>query len=289
MRLVDPLNVLQADRNTTLVLDRRRRHLLQAAVNGGLTLGQTWKVSNSLAGGNIYVGELRPPKGWIYSAERAFLFPRRIDCDHITYVRLVDRFYLPTVPEPAVSGALFDLIAHVYDQLISSEVNLEIARLLLEAVVPPPEIHGSAQLRILDFGCGTGLALCALRDLGNPLANQIELVGTDLSPRMLEFAARRGEEVLKLEEWRQMPVASVDGAISSFVLHYGVPQADSALIAGQLSPGARFAANYFKGDKWSIHNLVGQMCAFGLVLERIEPLQTATDSSNTLVLFIRKV
>jgi hypothetical protein len=94
--------------------------------------------------------------------------------------------------------------------------------------------------------------------------------------------------VVQLEEWRQMPTASFDGAISSFVLHYGVPSADLARLAGQLRPDARFAANYFKGNESSIDKLVAQLARFGLVLERSGSLPTTPETPNPLLVFVRR-
>ncbi len=101
---------------------------------------------------------------------------------------------------------------------------------------------------MLDFGCGTGVALDVCRHLALE-ETIVDLVGTDLSDEMLSIARGRGQRVLTLAEWRAEPSASFDAAISCFVLHYGVPDNDHVQIAQQLKPGGIFSANLLQGRR----------------------------------------
>lgn len=194
------------------------------------------------------------------------------------YMRLMDRFYVPISPDAAVVSAFFDLIADIYDELIHHCVNLETARSLLSAVLEtaPPSP------RILDFGCGTGLAREALRDLGMTA----DIIGTDLSIEMLKRAAERGETVITLEKWRS-DRSTYDGVIACFVLHYGVPNVDMVRIAGSLSPGGRFAANFFKAGDNDIQRLVKLMSDAGLRLIRHTSAAATSASENPVLVFER--
>lgn len=238
----------------------RRRHLDEAALAGNLRICQIWQLPDPLKkSAVVYAALLAPPSDWFERGAAEFPFPSQLDAAHASFLRLLDRFYLPTLPSPEVSRALFEIIAQVYDQFTSRDLNREIARVLLDAVV-----HNGMQLnspvRILDFGCGTGIAFEALDELAPPLKHVIELIGTDASPRMLDLARRHGEQVIGFEEWRRLPAGSFDGAIASFVLHYGISQPDVAKLAVQLRRGALFAANYFKASEPSIKMLVKQLC-----------------------------
>ena len=75
----------------------------------------------------------------------------------------------------------------MYDNLTSAVINISIASELLRAT-----LSESGPARILDFGCGTGLALEAVRKLGVK-GRSIDLVGTDFSLAMRRLAAARGE------------------------------------------------------------------------------------------------
>jgi SAM-dependent methyltransferase len=266
----------------TLLLDRRQRHLCEATRAGGLTLGPVWTLTSRIDGVPIYAALLRPPEGKM-EGTAAFSFPKRIDVGEISYLRFVDRFYLPALPDPTISAALFDLIASIYDRLTSPEVNIETARLLLQAVLDDCSVKAP---RILDFGCGTGLAIEAARRL-DAHSNRFELIGTDVSENMLEIAVRRGEHALLLDEWRGLPDNSFEGAISAFVLHFGVSGADRLRIARQLRPGARFAANYFKANQQAVEVLVSDLADLGLVFERMEPLATTPHSENPMLVFTK--
>jgi SAM-dependent methyltransferase len=280
MHQADPIAILEADLETTLLLDRRERHLADAARASGLVLAGVWKLPSPEDESPIYVGLLRPPSRK-NDATVSDPFPKRIECADTAYLRFVDRLYLPAGPDLRVSAALFDLIARVYDRLTSHDVNVETALILLQEVLGRYDVNA---FRILDFGCGTGLALEAARRLERP-SNDLELIGTDVSQKMLEIAARRGETVLRLDQWRALPNNSFDGAISAFVFHFGVPREDLNRIALQLRPGARLAANYFKANAQAVEMLVSELAQCGLVFERMEALATTPRSENTLLVF----
>lgn len=198
--------------------------------------------------------------------------------DRARYVRLMDRCYVPDAPDPTVVSALFDLIADFYDELIHDITNLDTARTLLSAVLetelPSP--------RILDFGCGTGLASKALSDLGL----NADIIGTDISTEMLRHAAKRGETVLTIEEWRT-DRSTYDGVIACFVLHYGVPDLDLVRIAASLAPGGRLAANFFKAGESDILRLVDLMSDAGLRLIRHTSTTSTSTSENPVLVFER--
>lgn len=157
--------------------------------------------------------------------------------------RLLDRhFYVHRHDAPerrsACERALFDAIADQYDHQIDEETNRRTIGRLLGAVAA----HGGARrpLRVLDFGCGTGLAAT----VADPDA--FDLIGTDASARMLRRAAARGMSTVPLADLPRLGAGWADGAIASFVLHLAVPAAGLAAAATALRAGGVFAANFHK-------------------------------------------
>lgn len=273
----DPLDLFDADAETAILMDRRARHIDEAAAAASLTVRGQWMIDGRLGSGYVHAALLAPP-----TPAAGHELPKRITTRSASYTRLMDRFYLPDDSGPDVSAALFDIVAREYDQLTQTEINLATAELLLEAVdagrSPSPR-------RVLDFGCGTGVAFAAARRLA-PAGAGPELTGTDISPAMLRQAADRGQTVKSFEEWRLLSPESFDAAIAVFVMHYGVPPRDLETIASQMRPGARFAANYFKPRPGAVSALTSILSGFGLVLERDEPLRT-TPGDNRLLVFVK--
>lgn len=83
--------------------------------------------------------------------------------------------------------ALFDRYADRFDQDLVGKLGYAAPALLREAVdrLAPASELGAPGLRVLDLGCGTGLAGVAFRPLAAHLA------GVDLAPRMIEKARVR--------------------------------------------------------------------------------------------------
>lgn len=82
---------------------------------------------------------------------------------------------------PAYIGALFDAYAEDFDDALS-----RLAYAAPEAVRRAVARSGRRFRRVLDLGCGTGLAGALLRDVADTLE------GVDLSDRMLDIARKKG-------------------------------------------------------------------------------------------------
>jgi predicted TPR repeat methyltransferase len=87
----------------------------------------------------------------------------------------------PAHQPPELNRHLFDIAAHVFDQQLVQGLRYQLPTQVAKKILA---IHPGKQFSLLDLGCGTGL-------LGAQLG-KIEgvLVGVDVSPKMLEQAAR---------------------------------------------------------------------------------------------------
>jgi len=77
--------------------------------------------------------------------------------------------------------AYFDRFAETFDKQLVDVLGYDVPEKLARLVMA----HGGEQPRVVDLGCGTGLAARHLR------SGRSRLVGVDLSPRMLAKAAKR--------------------------------------------------------------------------------------------------
>ena len=118
--------------------------------------------------------------------------------------------------------ALFDRAAEDFDEHLTGRLEYRGPELLAEAV--RHRLGERAQgLRVLDAGCGTGLAAAELR----PLA--IRLDGVDLSPAMIEKARARGL-------YDNLTVGEISAAMSSGGAYDLVFASDVLSYIGDLAP-----------------------------------------------------
>jgi predicted TPR repeat methyltransferase len=98
--------------------------------------------------------------------------------------------------------AYFDDFAADFDEQVVEKLGYGVPKALAELV--RPALRGKT--RVLDLGCGTGLMGAATAGPG------IELVGVDLSPRMLELARKRGGyvELIQAEAGEALARAAAD-------------------------------------------------------------------------------
>jgi predicted TPR repeat methyltransferase len=231
-------NSVELRRSDVLLLDRRKREIGSLRLsNSRLTIVSTSQYSSPL-GPIVYVVTLKRIK------RITFPLPKLIRSEATIYKRVLDRFYLPRISDPALSTALFDLCASLYDTVIDRKRNVRNICQLLRTVI------GNAtdkrrRLKVLDFGCGTGLSMAAMEALPKKMSARIDLYGTDASSTMLTQASAKGLRILKFSEWQAMLPGSFDAIIASFVLHCGILDIELRTIGRQLRPGGIFVANYF--------------------------------------------
>jgi SAM-dependent methyltransferase len=157
------------------------------------------------------------------------------------------------LPSPA---ALFDDFADSYTEAlrdglrVSGETPDYFAARRVEWVADCVREMGIPTRAVLDFGCGTGSAVPALR----ALPGVRNVVGVDVSRRLLDVAGARyaapGVEFAHLDGYR--PAASMDLAFCNGVFHH-IPPADRAaaldVVYRALRPGGLFA--FWENNPWN--------------------------------------
>jgi predicted TPR repeat methyltransferase len=123
---------------------------------------------------------------------------------------------------PGYVRHLFDQFSADYDARMLDQLGYSAPRILRELaalVMPTAENHS---LRILDLGCGTGLAGEEFRDLASALD------GVDLSPAMIEKARERGI-------YRALEVADIENLGRTGATYDLVLAADTLVYLGALN------------------------------------------------------
>jgi ubiquinone/menaquinone biosynthesis C-methylase UbiE len=132
----------------------------------------------------------------------------------------------------------FDVLAPQWDSIRRDDTTAAVD-LAFERIDPPR--------RVLDVGTGTGLvaALAAER------FPEAEVVGVDLSPRMIEVARRNhGSERIRFEVADASALPFTDGAFDLAVLLNMIPFADE--LARVLEPRGRLAILFSRGPETPI-------------------------------------
>jgi predicted TPR repeat methyltransferase len=130
--------------------------------------------------------------------------------------------------DPGYVRHLFDQFSSDYDARMREHLRYAAPEILLglAAMVMP----GRQEMRILDLGCGTGLAGEAFR----PLASRLD--GIDLSPAMIDKAKARGV-------YDHLAVADLEGALAASGPDYDLLlAADTLVYLGDLAAVFRAAA-----------------------------------------------
>jgi SAM-dependent methyltransferase len=139
--------------------------------------------------------------------------------------------------QQAVYSEFFEHIAPEYESLIDLERNLRNIGNLL--AILRESIGDLSGRRILDFGCGTGLAYDSLK------RSNARFVGADQSQHMREIAKCRGMDTVGLDDMSGLQ-SVFDGAIASYVFHLIADEAAIGVLVHSIKQGGVVVANHHK-------------------------------------------
>lgn len=171
--------------------------------------------------------------------------------DHCGVVMRLAGFGLaaPQTAPPAYVATLFEQHAEDFDEILVARLGYDVPALARRLV----GAHLAAPLRILDLGCGTGLAGVAFADMAS------DIVGVDLAEGMLAMADDRGvygdlyvgEAVGFMEGWDEDPF---DLVVAADVWPYlGDLAPFAAAAAGCLAPGGSLvASSERRAEGWGV-------------------------------------
>jgi predicted TPR repeat methyltransferase len=193
------------------------------------------------------------------------------------------------VPPPELIADLFDTYAPKFDQHLVDVLAYSVPK-SLAALIAGLGVKADRSARVVDLGCGTGLAGVELRAYANVL------VGSDLSPRMIARARERGiYDELHVEDLGATLARErdVDLIIAADVFIYvGVLEATFAGCASALRAGGLLAFSVERSDTQDVvlqttlrysHSdayIRGLASTHGFSVEKAEPTVVRLDHEN---------
>jgi ubiquinone/menaquinone biosynthesis C-methylase UbiE len=192
-------------------------------------------------------------------------FPREITLSGRRFIRKCEGYFLPVDASPEDIEVLFDHLAPEYEAVISADLNALVAAALLQAVVSMSPRQVSGGLRILDFGCGSGVMWQEFVRLAriSPEFGGVELEGCDLSQQMVDASHRRGfVQAARCQYARTpFPANTFDVVVATFVLHYFLDEAPIREVFRVLRPGGKFIAAVPAGERGELGRYKSMLAA----------------------------
>ena len=165
------------------------------------------------------------------------------------FLRVYDRFYLPFRASAVEIGSIFDALAPdyetecIYDTALNEQVYVGLLQAALRRI--EPTVSNKRSLRILDYGCGTGLMALAARQWQPSSA--FRLFGVDLSKKMVERSQSRGINAVWTSDGRiPFPDGFFDAVICAFVTYFFLNSDPFKEIHRVVRHGGAIAFNEFK-------------------------------------------
>jgi ubiquinone/menaquinone biosynthesis C-methylase UbiE len=147
--------------------------------------------------------------------------PRELWADNEHFVRRFETYYTAEYSGAVDVEALFNHLSTQYEKTIDRPLNEQVIRLMFRQVADYARNRNLPLVRVLDFGCGSGISWETLQsqEIGFPC--RIELLGCDFAESMVHVCREKGFPASK-SAYSRTPYLSryFDAIICSFVVHY---------------------------------------------------------------------
>lgn len=162
------------------------------------------------------------------------------------YYRYMERLYhlkKPDFMNPKDAAELCDVRADLIDEIVDFDLN----RKLVEAAseYTKNKLSDRENIRILDFGCGTGLSTDLLSECLSSKAEKI--IGLDISEKAKNLCSSKGHEAFIYKSGLKMdlPHTDYDVIFSFFVMHFDIPSEDLKSLHENSKDSAFFIFNLY--------------------------------------------
>lgn len=133
---------------------------------------------------------------------------------------------------------------NLFESIIDVEHNILCIKRLYTHI--QKRIQVTEKTRILDFGCGSGLAVT--------LDAKCEVIGYEPNKTMRVQAVKKGMKVLDACQICGMPDHDIDAVFASYVFHMGLDDRDIEILSRIVRPNGIVVANFYKDMNCHIVN-----------------------------------
>jgi len=139
-----------------------------------------------------------------------------------------------------VYDKFFEFIAPIYEKLIDIKRNENNINNLLSLLLKT--INYNKQMKIIDFGCGSGLSHSLSMNIN------VKLIGLDRCPLMRKISKEKGMDVWGYADLIKQPFNSINAYISSYVFHLFQESNSLKLLWKKLMYNGTIIANFHKNQ-----------------------------------------
>lgn len=236
------------------------------------------------------------------SEEETEVLPKKLNINKHDFARFFDRYYFKDKLTEKEIQFIFDYIAPTYEEDIDRNMNLDVNKKLIESIASfdLPSSHGqSEQVKILDYGVGTGICADAKPDVENDKYDNWRIVGLDISNEMVKEAQKRrrsqNPKSILLEtrqikngiSYPHLPDKSFDAAMACFTVQYFIDSQPYKEIYRLLKNGAPFVCNVLQNE---IHKIEKNAKKAGLVPQgNCQQLEWTVKEQPVMLLAFKKL
>lgn len=192
--------------------------------------------------------------------------PPRVHIQRQEYFRFMDFFYIPCLPYKLSQDEVIE-ICDLRLEYLPKVVDVDLNKVIVDYMTQTIHrrfVNKVEQLRVLDFGCGSGLSSRLIIDsLGN-----VNLKGFDASENAVKNAFKNGVDARFAPPGNAMPFAdeSFDVVFAVFVMHFSIEKPSLDEIYRVLTQPGILVYNYYKQEPPLLRSFLAEI---GFMQEQI--------------------